>query len=179
MRTNLKQLRLAAVCTMFVAGCVASQSQRNPEIRPNQSVGDFSLKDLKGRTIRFSDYSGKVVLLDFWGTWCEPCQTELPQLQAIWQRHQKSGFELVTINVDPADNESLVRQVTKRYQYRFPVLLDQETEVADRFNPTLDLPFSLLIDKQGRIVHQHTGYRPGDEKVIEQHIQKLIGDGAP
>ena len=95
-------------------------------------------------------------------------------LQDIWERYRNKGFELVSVNVDPADTENEVRQMVHRYRYRFPVLLDQETEVSNRFNPTMDLPYSLLIDRKGRISEVHQGYRIGDEVTLEKKIQKLI-----
>jgi len=139
-----------------------------------QVVGDFVLRDLKGKRVQFKDFNGKVVLISFWATWCEPCKHELPLLQEIWQRLQEKGFELVSIAVDPPDLESQLRQMVRRYRYKFPVLLDQETEVSNRFNPTMDLPFSILVDRQGRIAAIHQGYKTGDEVSIEKKISDLL-----
>jgi peroxiredoxin len=155
------------------SGC-ASTSKGNRPSGDKKVVGDFTLRDLKGHKVSFRDFGDKVVLLSFWSTWCVPCHTELPLLQDIWERHRDQGFELVSVNVDPADNESEVRQLVRRYKYRFPVLIDQETEVSNRFNPTMDLPFSVLIDRQGKIASVHQGYRIGDEETIENQIKKLL-----
>ena len=137
---------------------------------------DFSLKNLKGKTVGIKDYKGKVVLLTFWATYCGPCRTELPQLQLIWDKYRDQGFELVSVNTDPADTESAVRQDVRRQRYRFEVLLDQETEVVNRYNPTTDLPFSLLIDRAGSISYIHQGYHIGDESIIEDKIANLLKD---
>jgi peroxiredoxin len=139
-----------------------------------QVVGDFVLRDLKGKRVQFRDFNGKVVLISFWATWCEPCKHELPRLQEIWQRLQDKGFELVSIAVDPPDLESQLRQMVRRYRYKFPVLLDQETEVSNRFNPTMDLPFSVLVDRNGRIAAIHQGYKTGDEVSIEKKVSDLL-----
>jgi hypothetical protein len=64
--------------------------------------------------------------------------------------------------------------MVRRYKYRFPVLMDQETEVSNRFNPTMDLPYSVLVDRRGRIAAVHQGYRIGDEETIESKIKNLI-----
>ena len=162
---------------LCLSGCAAVQSDSpaGPSNRSDkQVVGDFTLRNMKGRRVAFRDFRDKVVLLSFWATWCVPCQTELPLLQDIWERYRNKGFELVSVNVDPADTENEVRQMVHRYRYRFPVLLDQETEVSNRFNPTMDLPYSLLIDRKGRITEVHQGYRIGDEVTLEKKIQKLI-----
>lgn len=155
------------------SGCASTPKGTKPS-KDSKVVGDFTLRDLKGRKVSFRNFGDKVVLLSFWATWCVPCHTELPQLQEIWERHRDRGFELVSINVDPADNESEVRQTVRRYKYRFSVLMDQETEVSNRFNPTMDLPFSVLIDRQGKIASIHQGYRIGDEETIENEIKKLL-----
>ena len=172
--SNRPLLLLALLCFLISgAGCASTPKGAKPG-GDSKVVGDFSLRDLKGRKVAFRDFDDKVVLLAFWATWCVPCHTELPQLQEIWDRHRDQGFELVSINVDPADNESEVRQMVRRYKYSFPVLMDQETEVANRFNPTMDLPYSVLIDRRGRIAAVHQGYRIGDEETIENKIKKLI-----
>jgi peroxiredoxin len=155
------------------SGCASSQQKVKPE-SDKQVVGDFTLRDLKGHKVSFRDFGDKVVLLSFWATWCSPCRTELPLLQEIWERHRGNGFELVSICVDPADTENEVRQMVHRYRYRFPVLMDRETEVINRFNPTMDLPYSMLIDQDGRIASVHQGYRIGDEKALEKEIERLL-----
>lgn len=166
-------LGLLLVSLFFWTGCASSQKKVKPE-SDKKVVGDFSLRDLKGHKVSFRDFGDKVVLLSFWATWCGPCHTELPLLQEIWERHRSKNFELVSICVDPADTENEVRQMVRRYHYRFPVLMDQETEVANRFNPTMDLPYAVLIDKDGRIASVHQGYRIGDEEILEKKIEKLI-----
>jgi peroxiredoxin len=155
------------------SGCASTSPSAKPD-RDKKVVGDFTLRDLKGQKVSFSSFDDKVVLLSFWATWCVPCHTELPQLQEIWERYRQQGFELVSVNVDPADNESEVRQMVRRYKYSFPVLMDQETEVSNRFNPTMDLPYSVLVDRRGRIASVHQGYRIGDEETIENEIKKLL-----
>jgi peroxiredoxin len=165
--------RLLLVSLVWFSGCASAPKNVN-SAPDNKVVGDFTLRDLKGHRVSFRDFGDKVVLLSFWATWCGPCHTELPLLEEMWKRHRERGFELVSICVDPADTENEVRQMVRRYRYGFPVLMDQETEVANRFNPTMDLPFSLLIDKHGKIVFVHQGYRIGDEVTVEKKIQELI-----
>ena len=176
---------LLLFCSSALLGCAASKATVEPtgddsaatgsQSKPcAQAVGDFSLRDLKGDEVRLSNHAGKVVLVSFWATWCEPCQIELPQLQDIWLRYRDKGFALLTVSVDTADKESEVRQLVRRYRYKFPVLLDQTGEVTDRFHPTMELPYSMLLDGHGRIVALHQGYRPGDEREIEQEIKKLL-----
>ena len=166
-------LSILLLVLFLCSGCASTPKGTRPD-GDTKVVGSFTLRDLKGNKVSFRDFNDKVVLLAFWATWCVPCHTELPQLQEIWERHRQQGFELVSINVDPADNESEVRQLVRRYKYRFPVLIDQETEVSNRFNPTMDLPYSVLVDRRGRIAAVHQGYRIGDEETIENKIKNLL-----
>lgn len=170
-------LSLILYISICLAGCAGSQKKNDKLVGDSKKVvGDFSLPDLKGHKVRLSDFKDKVIFISFWATWCEPCRSELPQLEKIWKRHQDKGFELISIAVDPPDLEGAVRQMARRYRYKFPVLLDHETEVSNRFNPTMDLPFGLLIDQDGRIVATHAGYRIGDEETIEKEIIELLAD---
>jgi peroxiredoxin len=160
---------LLLILALACSGCAGSRSGSR-----NSAVGGIALMDLKGRQVQLQDFRGKVVLLSFWGSHCDPCHLELPLLQDLWKRHRDRGFELISINVDGTDAESTVRQVVRRYRYTFPVLLDQETEVVSRFNPKLDLPYNVLLDKDGRVVFVHQGYRTGDEAKMEREVLKLF-----
>jgi peroxiredoxin len=140
-------------------------------------VGDFALPDLAGRTIRLSDFAGQVVLMAFWSTGCEPCLRELPVLQNLWDRHRQAGLQLISINVDGPELLHSVRRAARRYRLRFPVLLDRDSEVVALYNPHLSLPFTVVVDRQGRLVSTHRGYRIGDELGIEALVVRLIGDG--
>lgn len=164
---------------LLTVGCASgSVSSKAAGKEDAQAVGDFRLRDLKGHTVRLSDHAGKVVLVSFWASWCEPCQIELPQLQDLWKKNRDRGFELLTISVDTADKEAEVRQLVRRYRYEFPVLLDQSSQVTDRFHPTMELPYSMLLDRRGHIVARHQGYRPGDEEVIAGEVEKLLAEPA-
>lgn len=177
---GLLRALLGPLVGVWLVACAAGGPGSLPdEARPgsarDDSSGlDFSLRDLKGRTQTLSALRGKVVLVSFWATWCEPCQTELAELQAMWRELGPRGFELVSVCVDPADGEGQVRKLVRRYRYEFPVWLDQDARVSERFNPTLDLPFGLILDRQGRIQARHQGYRPGDEQAIRRKIEELL-----
>jgi len=154
----------------LAAGCAASGAGQRGEL----AVGDFCLRELGGERVCLSDHAGKVVLVAFWATWCDPCQIELRQLQAIWQRHRDRGFALLTVSVDTADKHAEVRRLVRRYRYRFPVLLDASSELTDRFHPTMEMPFNMLLDHRGRIIARQQGYRPGDELRIEREIEAAL-----
>ncbi len=167
----------ALAALLALSGCAGA----GPAARPggpgpaaDPAVTDFTLKDLAGRPVRLGALRGKVVFVSFWATWCDPCQLELARLQEHWRELRGRGYELLAVSVDPADAEGEVRKLVRRYRYEFPVLLDQDSRVADRFNPSMDLPFGLLLDRQGRVVARHQGYRAGDELTIRKEVEELL-----
>lgn len=163
---------------ILMAAVAACSAGVRPDSAPSAAgtAGDFALTDLGGRRVRLSDFRDKVVLLAFWATWCDPCQNELPQLEKIWQRHRPRGFEILSVAVDPPDAENSVREIARRLRIGFPVLLDPAGEVVNRFNPRLELPYSVLFERGGRIHSVHQGYVNGDEELLEAKVQGLLGE---
>lgn len=129
------------------------------------SAPDFSLPTLDGSTVSLSDYEGeKVVLIDFWATTCDPCLAEMPELVKLYEEKKAQGFEVLAISTDGPETRSQVSQTVSKLNMIFPILLDEETEVMDRYNPKGALPFTAVIDRSGSIVLKRVGYQPGDEK---------------
>ena len=129
------------------------------------SAPGFSLPTLDGGNISLSDYQGdKVVLVDFWSTSCDPCLREMPELIKLYKERKDQGFEILAISVDAPETMSQVSSTVKKVGMIFPVLLDSETEVMDRYNPKGEMPFTVVIDKSGSIVLKRSGYQPGDRE---------------
>ncbi|MFC2163608.1 DUF6029 family protein [Acidobacteriota bacterium] len=140
-----------------------------------QKAIDFTLKNLDGKDTKLSDYLGKkIILINFWATWCLPCTKELPHLQKIYTEHKTKDFIMLAVSVDGPETQARVRNFVKRYDYDFPVLLDTETKVVALYNPQVLLPYTILINKDEQIHYVQQGYSPGDEKILEQKILKLL-----
>jgi peroxiredoxin len=145
---------------------------------------DFTLRDYEGRQVALAeDFGKRVVLLDFWATWCVPCEAEMPHLERIYQRHRNQGFVVYGIAMDGPETVASVGLLARRLGVTFPVLLDEETRVTAIYNPHRTAPFSVLIDRAGRIAKVHQGYVPGDEVTLEREIADLVAapgtGGAP
>ena len=105
-----------------------------------------------------------MVLVDFWSTTCDPCLREMPELIKLYKQRKDKGFEILAVSVDSPETMSQVVPTVRKVGMIFPVLLDEETEVMDRYNPKGEMPFTVVIDKAGIIVLKRSGYQPGDEK---------------
>jgi peroxiredoxin len=139
------------------------------------SAPDFALPSVEGETVHLSDYLGKnVVLIDFWATTCVPCMAEMPHLVDLYKLNKDRGLVVLAISLDGPESLADVNRVVHDKEMIFPVLLDQETTVVSRYNPKRELPFAVLIDKRGSIVHKRAGYQPGDEKILTAEIEKVL-----
>ncbi len=144
-----------------------------------EPVPDFSLKDLKGGTVRLGDHAGKnVMVISFWATWCQPCQAEMPHLEALYKENKDKGFTVLSINTDEARNHALVKSIVQQKGFTFPVLLDQNTQVIAQFNPRGMIPYTVVVGKDGRIKSVHTGYTPGDEVKLRAEVEAELSLGA-
>ncbi len=122
-------------------------------IEKGQKAPDFELQDLQGRKVKLSDYQGKMVLLNFWATWCPPCKLEMPHMEKFYQAFKQDG-DLVVLAVDATTTERSVDNVvqfSKDYGLSFPVVLDAKGEVSDKYQITA-FPTSYVIDAEG-IIH--------------------------
>ncbi len=144
-----------------------------------QSAIDFTLNDLNGNPVRLSDLAGdRVVLINFWATWCVPCAKEHPHLQRFQEEYGDEGLTILAISVDGPTTIAGVSQYISRYGYTFTTLLDSDSSVLRLYNPQVILPFSVLIDRSGAVAAVHQGYSPGDEIILEEEIRNLLA-GSP
>ncbi|MEB6551138.1 thiol-disulfide oxidoreductase ResA [Heyndrickxia sporothermodurans] len=130
---------------------------------------NFQLKNLNKEKVTLSDYKGKVVLLNFWGTWCEPCKKEMPAIESIYNKYKKDGFEVLAINLN--ESAFAISSFLKQNKVNIPVLLDKNDEVNKAYN-VYRLPASFFIDRKGKIVRVHEGEM--NEKQIEKWVKELL-----
>jgi thiol-disulfide isomerase/thioredoxin len=126
----------------------------------------FTLSSRAGGQVSLADLKGKVVMINFWASWCGPCRQEFPALDQIYARYKPMGFTLVAINVESekADAEKFLAATPAS----FPILFDPDNKVSGSYGVSA-MPTTVLVDRQGRVRWLHRAYKPGDEaKYIEQ-----------
>lgn len=138
---------------------------------------DFSLPRLSDEEqVNLADLRGSVVLLNFWATWCEPCEAEMPAMERLYAGLDGSDFELLAISVD--DDVEAVRAFRERLGLRFPILLDPAGRVAREYQ-TFRYPESLLVGRDGVIVERYVGEKDWDAPAYAARIRRLIAGDVP
>jgi len=140
----------------------------------SSSVPDFSLKQMDGARFSISGVLGKkVIVIDFWATWCKPCKKLLKKLDGI-SREFPDTVSVLAISTDEPSSFSRVESYVKSRNYHFTVLHDPDSAVSGIFNPSGSIPYTMIIGKNKKIVYTHTGYIPGYEKELREKILELI-----
>jgi cytochrome c biogenesis protein CcmG/thiol:disulfide interchange protein DsbE len=164
---------LAALVVLAVSCSVESRSEDTvsaANIEERKPAPDFTLKDGEGRKVSLSDFRGKVVLLNFWATWCGPCKIEMPWFIEFQRKYKDRGFSVVAVSLDE-EGWDVVKPFAEEMKFNFPVLLGND-ELAERFGGIQALPTTLIIDKEGRIYSNHMGLVSMSD--YEDEINKLL-----
>ena len=172
----------AAIATALLLGCFLESCESRTAVVKAASVKsgnerkpapDFALKDADGKTVRLSDYKGKVVLLDFWATWCGPCKLEIPWFTDMEHARKDKGFEVLGVSMDDNGWED-VKPFLAELKVNYRVVIGDDA-VANAYGGVDSLPTTFLIDKQGRIAAIHVGLT--GRKEFEDGVDALLQEG--
>ncbi|MGB2957624.1 MAG: TlpA disulfide reductase family protein [Bacteroidota bacterium] len=140
-----------------------------------QSPGTVTVSTLEGETLDLGSLARRgPTMVTFWALWCSPCKQELRALQSLYENYEEQGFSLVAINQDSPKSVSKVRSYVASQRYTFPVILDPNGQLLQRFNGQA-IPFSVMLDSTGAVLHTMVGYLPGDEAEIEEKLLSILG----
>ena len=176
--TLFKLISLSLILVL-VGSTYAQAEEKKKAAKPNMiaaksriSAPDFELDDLSGDLVVLSELKGKVVVIVFWATWCEPCKQEIPFLSKMRDKYKSQGFEVLTISTDNAQTQSRVDHYARKWNTR--TMIDTDGEVKALLNPRGFAPYTLVIDRDGLIAFNYQGYQAGDEKMIEEIVKSLL-----
>jgi peroxiredoxin len=162
-------LRHAAFCLLFLVP--AASVAADLKLWAGGPTPALALKDLDGRPHRLSDYRGKVVLINFWATWCAPCRDEMPSIQGLKNKMSGKPFAVLAVNLD--EPESRIRKFLSQVKVDFDILLDIEKRAAKAWNARI-LPASYIIGPDGRIRYTLVGEFNWDHEHIVARISELL-----
>ena len=164
MKNSLVFMTIAAL--ILSAGCYAAPEDTGA----SKNAPNFSLPDIKGKTVRLSDYNNKAVILNFFATWCPPCREEIPDFIEMVNTHDSERFAIIGISVEKGDDATVKRFVTDA-RINYPVLMDDGL-VSKAYGPIHSIPTTFIIDKKGNIVQKIIGSRT--KKEFEKIVEPLL-----
>jgi cytochrome c biogenesis protein CcmG/thiol:disulfide interchange protein DsbE len=168
-------MALLAATALTIACSSSTSVEAAPRLKPEKErklAPDFTLKDSNGATVRLSDYRGKVVLLDFWATWCTPCQVEIPWFMEFEQSLKGRGFAVVGVSMDE-DGWDVVKPYIQRRRINYRILRGDD-RTGELYGGVESLPMTFLLDRQGRVAAVHVGLASDKDGFLHE-ITELLG----
>lgn len=173
--------KLTFICCLFLLTAMGPSLPGNTSGGPispldsdtliNSRAPDFTLKDMAGKNVSLSAFKGKVVLLNFWATWCPPCRAEMPAFNKLYNEQKSRGFEVIAISTDRS--VSSVKDFLEKHKVSFPVLFDGDRTAAKLYR-VFSMPTTFLIDRNGTIVEKFYGEYNWSEPETKGKIEKLL-----
>jgi cytochrome c biogenesis protein CcmG, thiol:disulfide interchange protein DsbE len=162
---------LLSTLTLSLA-LVACEDAKDPSSSSagGDHAGGFTVDQLNGSG-KLTLQPGKVMIVDFWATWCEPCKKSFPKLQELYTKYKASGLEIAAISED--DDKGGIVDFAKTYGAKFPVGWDGDKNIAKKWQPK-SMPSTFIVDRKGVVKFTHTGYHDGEELEIEKEIKSLL-----
>jgi peroxiredoxin len=148
------------------------------EFKEGQRGPGLSLKSLDGKTVTLADYQGKLVVLNFWATWCTPCDVEMPTLESLWARYRQRGLVVVGVSVDRESPRSIIEPYVRGKKLTFPILLDPDMAAARAWRVT-GIPATFLVKPGGEVAGVAHGAREWDSKEMTALLETLLPGASP
>ncbi len=163
---------LYSMLPLLYSNAFAQDSSYNIEKLVGQRAPDFTLKDLEGKPVNLSSFKGKVVLLNFWATWCPPCKAELPSMNKLYQQLKNRGLVIIAVSTDRS--VSVIKEFTKNNPLDFIIVIDSDLRVSRSLYKVFMLPTTFIIDKRGIISGRYFGEQDWTDKNFISEIEALL-----
>ncbi len=168
--------KFVCMCVVVALALSATGASFAPLARAldqGQQAPEIELKDLSGKSVKLSSFRGKVVLVDFWASWCGPCRESLPVLERLAKTYQDKGLVVLGVNIDDSADAAQAFLKKNNLNVSFPVVNDKDKKVAARYAPPT-MPSSYIVDRQGRVHRVHAGFRAADAAKLEAELKTLL-----
>ena len=142
----------------------------------NAQLPSVTLKDMNGKTVKTDTLSndGRPIIIDFFATWCKPCNRELTAISEVYEDWQaETGVKLIAVSIDVAQNINNVRPLVEQHNWPYEVLLDPNSDFKRALGIQM-IPYVLIVDGSGNIVYKHNGYTDGDEEELIEKVRELV-----
>ena len=160
---------LALLCALVFGGSWTTIANA---LDAGGKMPEIGLSDLSGKPVTVASLAGKVVVIDFWATWCAPCREELPMLQKLYKKYGAQGLVVVGVSVDK--DVANIKQFMQKMPLSFPIVHDAAHAVSGKYSPPR-MPSSYIVDRKGIVRYVHGGYRAEDAAEFEKQVQTLLG----
>lgn len=160
---------LVTIGAILCCGACKARKSVNPGAGNHPVAPAFSLTDINGKPLNLADFKGKVILLDFWATWCAPCKVEIPHFIEMQKKYGPQGLQIVGLSMD--DDAKPVREFVQKIGINYPVAVANE-DIAEQYGGVLGLPVAFIIDQNGTIITKHVGETKAED--FEKDVETLL-----
>jgi cytochrome c biogenesis protein CcmG, thiol:disulfide interchange protein DsbE len=170
----LKSVRsLIAAISFFALVPDMARANEGSTAQSAPQAPDFTLRTMDGELFTLSKHIGKgPIIMNFWATWCLPCMAEMKAMKPILESRKDEGILVLSLSVDDNKTSGKVKGHVRARKYPFTILMDSEKKVFDAYHAA-DMPHLFLLNKEGKIVYSHQGYKSGDEKLLVAQLDAL------
>lgn len=173
-RSGSRGIAVAALAAVLMLAAGTARATK-----PGDRASDFKLKDRAGKVVALRDLRGKIVVLDFWASWCGPCKKELPALDALAKEYAQTGSPVVVVAVNIDKDRAKADRTLKLLGLSSLTILFDPAGTSAGLYDLPSMPTSFVIDGKGIVRHVHAGYRPGDERGLRREIDALLAPPRP
>ena len=173
--SNLKKdITIVLLIGIFIVAILFLQRGKMVKLKPGSPAPNFTLKSLDGENVSLSQFKGKVVLLNFWATWCSPCKEEIPELNRLYEKMKDRNFVILAVSEDNKPPEK-IKDFTREYNMKFTVLYDGSRTAAGLYRLS-GVPETFLIDKNGKLIYKFIGPKNWTGKEMMDIFEKLLNN---